>query len=414
MRYFLVLTLWAALHVGQTTSAQAQVAVGQCQSHGGPFLVYDLNNGTFLFQHQLQGWQFTGSRDPTGIVFIGWQLPGMPAQEFINWQGQVIRIQPGGWVPIGQCQFQVHYQAPQFNIQIPLPGQYGVIYGDNHRRIPDQFVRHGNVYLPPLMASENTAKECIAQYGADHENFVDCLNRNMLSKDQIAAYDCYQENKGDETAFGLCVVKIGMGQAERKAVDDIYSCYQQHRNDWQQYPTCYFAESNDPNVARAAQCLQRQAGMNASFWGFAGCYGSGALGANAEVQVAAECAATTGGQPYAFAACTGGRLTAAEIDKCWNNGVGGENGCFGQNNTIVQYLRQLGVDTDRLLNRNGAVINAFNTIITDLRNGPGPNNDGIRIINNIGREIERAGQAGNNIKEEANRGLKRLGLPFQL
>lgn len=413
MRYFIALAFFAALSVAQTASAQAQTPVGLCQSQVGSFLVYDLNNGTFVFQHQLQGWQFNGFRDPTGIVFIGWQLPGTPVQEFINWQGQVIRILPGGWVPVGQCQFQVRYQPPQFNIQIPPPGRYGVIYGDNRRRIPDQFVKHGNSYLPPLMASENATRGCMEQYGSDRDMFVDCLNRKMLSKDQRAAYDCYQENKGDETAFGLCVVKIGMGQNEQKAVNDIYNCYQQHRNDWGQYPTCYFARSNDPGVARAAQCLQQQAGVNASFWGFAGCYGAGAIGGNAEVQVAAECAVTSGGQPYAFAACAGGRLTAAEIDKCWNNGVGGDDGCFGQNNTIVQYLRQLGVDSDRLLNRNGEMIKAFNTVINDLRNGPGPNNDGVRIINDVGRAVGQAGQAGEKIKDEVNDALKRFDIPFR-
>lgn len=387
----------------------AQTPVGQCNSNMGPFRVFDLNDGSYVFQ-SIQGYSFQGFRDPTGIVFLGWQLPGQPVQEFVDWNGNVIRIHPGGWAPVGFCQIEFPDRLSLDDVSVPEPGRWGITYENTRGRIPDQFVRHGNTLLPPLIASEDAARHCIQSEGLDKSAFVECLNNSMLSSSQKAAYDCYRENDGDETSFGLCVAKIGMGKNEQKAVDDIQSCYKKHGNDWKQYPTCYFSQSDDPNVARAAQCLQKQAGVNPSFWGFVGCYGAGALGANAELQVAAECAATTGGEPYAFAACTGGRLTAAEIDKCWTSGVGGESGCFGKNNTIVQYLRQLGVDTDSLLNRNGEVIRAFNTVINDLRDGPGPNNDAVRFLNRIGRELEKAGPAGEEIKNRANEYMKRIGV----
>ena len=78
---------------------------------------------------------------------------------------------------------------------------------------------------------------------------------------------------------------------------------------------------------------------------------AGALGANREMQLAAECSAA--GAPQAVGACIAGRLTAEEIQKC-NNGIGSPGGCFGPSNTLRQ-----------------AVENA----LSDLTKGPGDHND---------------------------------------
>jgi hypothetical protein len=43
-----------------------------------------------------------------------------------------------------------------------------------------------------------------------------------------------------------------------------------------------------------------------------------------EQQIAISCAMSTGGQPYAFAACVGGQLFASEVSKCWEDGVATE------------------------------------------------------------------------------------------
>jgi len=78
---------------------------------------------------------------------------------------------------------------------------------------------------------------------------------------------------------------------------------------------------------------------------------AGALGANREMQLAAECSAA--GTPQAVGVCIAGRLTAEEIQKC-SNGIGSPNGCFGPSNTLRQ-----------------AVENA----VSDLTQGPGDHND---------------------------------------
>lgn len=58
---------------------------------------------------------------------------------------------------------------------------------------------------------------------------------------------------------------------------------------------------------------------------------AGMLGANREMQLAAECSAA--GHPKAVAACIAGRLTSEELAKC-SSGIGAPDGCFGPNNTI--------------------------------------------------------------------------------
>ncbi|UYO50263.1 hypothetical protein KQX64_06725 [Rhodopseudomonas palustris] len=75
---------------------------------------------------------------------------------------------------------------------------------------------------------------------------------------------------------------------------------------------------------------------------------------NEEWRIAAECAVQTGGNPVAFAGCTATQLTIRELTKCFSGGS-----CFGKNNTVVVTLR-----------------NSFH----DLTEGPGRNNEIVKVI----------------------------------
>jgi hypothetical protein len=70
---------------------------------------------------------------------------------------------------------------------------------------------------------------------------------------------------------------------------------------------------------------------------FATCAGANMfnLNLNAEQQIAVQCVVSTGGQPYAAAGCIATRLTARELTKCIDHGIGGSDGCFGDNNDLV-------------------------------------------------------------------------------
>ena len=130
-----------------------------------------------------------------------------------------------------------------------------------------------------------------------------------------------------------------------------------------------------------------------------------------EQQVAVACAAKTGGEPRAFAVCTGGQLMAREIDKCWNGGIGTQQGCFGPNKEIYKYwnsmdgaLRQaLGPSNDLyktfvffknnlfVPSASHDLVRAANTAMNDLRNGPGPNNDVVKAVNVVVQGLQSIG-----------------------
>lgn len=54
-----------------------------------------------------------------------------------------------------------------------------------------------------------------------------------------------------------------------------------------------------------------------------------------EQQIAVQCVVTTGGQPYAAGRCMVSRWTTRELQKCFQHGFSGSDGCFGDNNELV-------------------------------------------------------------------------------
>ena len=124
--------------------------------------------------------------------------------------------------------------------------------------------------------------------------------------------------------------------------------------------------------ARLVNCLREQTESgSASLTGTVVCYGSGALELNPELQIAMECAISTGGEPMAFAGCAGGRLTQRELTKCFDEGIGGD-GCFGDNNEIVIGLRSVGLELEDVLGPTNSWVRAWNTGVNDIQHGPGP------------------------------------------
>ena len=61
---------------------------------------------------------------------------------------------------------------------------------------------------------------------------------------------------------------------------------------------------------------------------------------NNEVATLVRCAGESGGEPHVAAVCTVGLWTMNELEKCQKS-IGGADGCFGPNNTIVKYLVDL-------------------------------------------------------------------------
>jgi hypothetical protein len=134
-----------------------------------------------------------------------------------------------------------------------------------------------------------------------------------------------------------------------------------------------------------------------------------------EQQIGMSCAITTGGQPYAFAVCTGWRLAGRELAKCWEGGVGTDNGCFGPNNELRKGAVLLNDTARNAFGENSVVyqfvntysnsplyplsqgnLNALNNMVNDMQNGPGPNNDAVRFVNQAGDFFNSVGDSANH------------------
>jgi hypothetical protein len=139
---------------------------------------------------------------------------------------------------------------------------------------------------------------------------------------------------------------------------------------------CAASGQLSPEQARLAGCVLNNRGSYAQM-------GVCAVGANLtpEQQVFVECAIQTGGNPYAYAGCVGGRLTLNELDKCLTDGIGGR-GCFGENNTLVKTVSNAFKDvtegpgpSNDLLGQDGWVGRKWSDAVSDLTEGPGASND---------------------------------------
>jgi hypothetical protein len=172
-------------------------------------------------------------------------------------------------------------------------------------------------------------------------------------------------------------------QAQQKGVQ----CAQESAGNINTFVQCAGGQVILPEGAQVMIDCAAQSGGNTG--NFAVCAGANLAGLNAEQQIAVQCVIETQGQPYAAAGCTATRLTQRELIKCLTDGIGGPNGCFGDNNdlfgsngwtartfqSVVSDIQNGPGPTNDLVGADGFVVRKKEDIINDIRNGPGPNND---------------------------------------
>ncbi|MCX7033570.1 MAG: hypothetical protein NT046_06310 [Arenimonas sp.] len=376
----------------QAPGVDSSQVMGQCRDHVRGYDVTLLRDFTG-FRSDAPAAIGPIQRDATGQYFL--RLPSQtPTQNafFAGWDGALYELSMT--MPVGQqigwCNFAPDVVAsPPQAPALPV-FTYGdnrmVVSGDTRIPLPDGMYGQTVGVAPPMIATEQQANACLVQYGQDAAAFVDCLAPSMMTPNQRKAYDCIRGER-DEMATATCLAGTLVGRNEQRALRDVEACYRQVGTEWEKYALCMGEKQADERTVKAFQCVRAQAeSADPSAIGVATCLAAGSLNLNPELTIAVECAATSGGEPLTFAGCAGGRLTARELEKCLNHGIG-EGGCFGPNNEIVKGLRQLGVDMQQVLNPNGFAIQAFNTAVNDISNGPGPNNDVVRAIETINNDI---------------------------
>lgn len=383
--------------------ARAQTGpAGRCidQMRGQSFSV--MPNG-YTFQENFPANAGMSVRDPSGLNFLR-----MPAQNpfqqafFVTWNGQLIEVNPLGFSRIGQCSFVPGYlpanptpifsppvMAPNWTITTPA-GRVGV---------PQSIADLSQPFVRPLIASEGSAKRCMARSGGDRDEFGDCMVNSMLGPREKAVYQC-SKSSTSKADLAFCAVGALGGDNERRAASQLQQCYQQYGENWNQYALCMAGQNVGGEGGKLLSCVQQQSNSGSvSMLGTAVCYGAQSLHLNPEQQIALECAANSGGNPYAFAGCTGGRLTARELNKCFTDGIGGDDGCFGKNNEIVKELNRVNNALQVQFSNQNPAVQAFNNGIRDIQNGPGPGNTGVQIITNAANDVTRGMGDNNDIKK---------------
>lgn len=382
----LIASLLLGMFMAQPASAQQ---IGQCvdQTRGQSFAVYA---NLWIVQIGNPANQSQAVRDPSGMTFMRVAAWNPTVQAFfVDWNGRIIEINPNGWFPVGYCQFSANIIPPNpynFQYQPPQMAQWGIRGSNGVVPVPQAFADSKQRYVAPLYATAQTAQSCLDSSGADRDQFGDCMLRSMLGQKENKIYECSKEGR-DNTGTALCILTAVGGEKERRAASQVGECYSKHQSEWDQYPLCMANQNLDGDAAKLLNCVRKQSEAgDASFFGTAVCYGAQNLRLNPEHQIAIECAASSGGEPIAFAGCTGGRLTARELTKCLTVGVGGD-GCFGPNNEIVKALRSVGVNLNDALGPNNDLVKSWNNGVRDIQHGPGPNNEVVKAFQTVGNDI---------------------------
>lgn len=287
--------------------------------------------------------------------------------------------------------------------------------------VPQAMATPGSPYGMPLYVTEREALRCAnverGGYVSDEEAFEDCMVGAMLGQKERAALKCSQEAT-DEIDGVFCMAGALGGPREQQIAARLKSCYDQYSSSWRQYPLCMAADDLSQDQTRLLNCVAQQYEQRGSvdLMSTAFCYGADKIRMNTEMQIIVGCAASTGGQPKAFVACAGGQLSAIELNKCYTNGVGGPDGCFGPNNSLIRSMGLTGDYLAQVLGPNNDIVKAYRAVTEDILTGRMTAREGSRAMQNVLNESQRAtdnavreaNRAGGNIARETERGVRNV------
>lgn len=356
-------------------------------------------------------------RDPSGLMNL--MLPSTTPNFnafFLNWNNQLLQIdRVNGTTIVGYCDcpsfanpYATVYKAPQFNPNV------GVETNTGFKPLPAQIVDTNRPYGNVMSTSEQNAERCYLQSldsagKLDKEKFGNCMIQNLAGSKELAIYNCVKNAKTPEEQT-ICLFEALGGEKERRIAQQLQECYQTYGKDFSRYPLCMAGAMTDGEVAKILSCMEQQSRTGqVSIMGTAICYGTQNLDLNPETQIMIECAMASGGEPYTFAGCAGGQLLARELDKCLTYGVGGTNGCFGENNDIIKGLKAIGEAMRNEFGPNNDLVKLWNNSVNDFTKGLGPNHEAVKAFRNIGNEI---GKAPGNIENAIKRVVPKIKIRF--
>ncbi len=219
-----------------------------------------------------------------------------------------------------------------------------------------------------MSSSQRAMLDCAAS-APDATSFATCAapysGALKMSDDQRVLVRCALSAQGDGAGFAACAGAAFLGKGLGPKGQQVLGCAASTAGDASAFAACsasaLFGNRLSKEQMIAVQCAAQSQGDPT---GFATCAGANmfSLQLNPEQQIAVQCVASTGGQPYAAAGCIGSRLTARELSKCLSNGIGGADGCFGDNNDLVGKNGWVGRTLGQIAGGPNSVINKPNQI----------------------------------------------------
>lgn len=363
----------------------------------------DESNG-YSFQIGFPANNGLSQRDPTGQYYM--RLPAInPILEayFADWNGNLILLRAGGLGPviIGSCYQITSMQSPPIvNMPELTPGNYQVVGAPSSApNIPQYFSPNNPGYINMVYAAQDELVECLA-ISSDKKSFLNCSVESLFPEDQKKIFKCV-ELSDDERED--CIAGTVLGKNEQRLYRQVQDCYEQQNGNIKAMPLCMAKKQFNKDTQQIIQCAEEQLEQGQfSAWGAIACVGGSKLKMNKEMTIAVQCAATSGGNPWVWAGCTGGQLTRNEIEKCFSKGVGGDDGCFGENNTIVQYLKKAGDLVKLEFGPTNDISIAFNNAVNDVSQGPGKNNDLVKAANTVINDLSERPGENNDVRKTLN------------
>ena len=250
----------------------------------------------------------------------------------------------------------------------------------------------------------NQAQRCRASSG-NSDQFYLCLVTSAVPQEYRLTQNCLSKNQGDPAGAYICSTGNDTLARNYQALNQVKSCA--NKGNDSQVALCLGTNFLGPNERYYLGCVQNNRSDTAAM---AVCALAPWL--NPEQQIAVSCAISTGGQPHAFATCTAGRLTARELEKCWQYGIATDQGCFGPNNELRKFSQQIDDQARRAFGDNSVAYQAFsfwqnnvvmpgpnhefvkflNNGLNDIQHGPGPNNEIVKFGNAVGDGLNSIGQ----------------------
>lgn len=185
-------------------------------------------------------------------------------------------------------------------------------------------------YLTSLPGSQPAS---VAACASDPAKRIDCL-RALLPAGAQRAAEINQACRSAANAGTYLTCAKSLGLAVDPKVSDALECGSKATT-WTSAASCLASKKIDGPAGQIAACVAD--GQAAAPSAIAACVVGRALGFNEDLQMLAQCATVSGGEPISTASCTFGKVALRELAFCTGQKFG-EGNCFGDNNTLRRAL----------------------------------------------------------------------------